>query len=155
MKKLLFLILGVSSLFAAQPEPPKFLMVEPLRAISVKAGKSVETSILVKINPEFHIQANPASRPNLIPTTIDFPEKDGMVLEGVTYPDGKAFRLENSDQDLMVYGGETKFKVKIHAKNAKPGKVEFKGLLKYQPCNNQTCFFPNRYSLVLPIQVVK
>ncbi len=155
MKIFLLLILAISSLYAAKPQAPKFLMIEPAKAISVKAGASVVTTVTVKIDPVFHIQANPVAQPNLIPTTIDFPETEGIVLEGVTYPEGKVFRLENSDKDLMVYDGETKFKVKFLAKSAKPGKVELKGLLKFQPCNNQICFFPTRYDLKIPIQVVK
>lgn len=159
MKKLFLSVLGLSVSFATTlslgAEASKFLTVEPARAIPVRAGNSVVTTLTVKINPEFHIQANPASRPNLIATTIDFPAAEGLELETITYPEGKTFRLQNSDQDLMVYGGETKFKVKIRAKDVKPGKIEFKGSLKFQPCNNETCFFPNRYSLLIPVQVVK
>ncbi len=155
MKKFLFLFLGVSSIFATKPEAPKFLTIESARAISLKAGTSVVTTVTVKIDPVFHIQANPVIQPNLIPTTIDFPEQEGIVLEGVTYPEGKIFRLENSDKDLMVYGGEANFKVKFFAKSAKPGKVEMAGTFKFQPCNDKICFFPTRYALKIPIQVVK
>lgn len=155
MKKLLFILIGGLTVFAAKPEAPKFLTISPARAISVKAGASVVTTVTVNIDPIFHIQANPVTQGNLIPTTIDFPEKDGVVLENVTYPEGKTFRLENSDRDLMVYGGETKFKVKFMAKSAKPGKVDMLGTFKFQPCNDKICFFPTRYEIKIPIQVVK
>jgi hypothetical protein len=155
MKTLFFLLLSAASAFSVKKEAPKFLTIEPARSVSVKAGSSVVTTITVNIDPVFHIQANPVSQPNLIPTTIDFSEKDGMVLENVTYPEGKTFRLENSDKDLMVYGGEAKFKVKFHAKNAKPGRVDMVGTFKFQPCNSTICFFPTRYELKVPVQVVK
>ena len=155
MKKLLFILLSLSSLFAAKTEAPKFLTIDSPRAISVKQGATVVTTVTVRVAPEFHIQANPASQPNLIPTTIDFPEREGVVLEGVTYPEGNVFRLEGSDKDMMVYGGEVKFKVKFLAKNAKLGRVDVAGTFRFQPCNEKTCFFPARYEIKIPMQVVK
>lgn len=155
MKKLLAILIGVSTVFAAKPEAPKFLTISPARAVSVKAGASVVTTVTVNVDPVFHIQANPVGQPNLIPTTIDFPEKEGVVLENVTYPEGKTFRLQNSDKDLMVYEGEAKFKVKFMAKTAKPGRVDMVGTLKFQACNDKICFFPTRYELKIPVQVVK
>lgn len=155
MKTLFFFLLSSALAFSAKKEAPKFLTIEPARSISVKLGASVVTTLTVNIDPIFHIQANPASQPNLIPTTISFPEKSGVVLENVTYPEGTTFRLENSDKDLMVYGGEAKFKVKFQAKNAKPGRVDMVGTFKFQPCNSTICFFPTRYELKIPVQVEK
>jgi len=155
MNKLLLLLLGASFVFAAKPAPPKFLSIDPIKTMWVSAGKSFETTVTVKVAPEFHIQANPVSQPNLIPTTIEFPEKDGLTLEGVTYPEGKVFRLENSDKDLMVYGGEAKFKVKFSTAKAKPGKVDLVGTFRYQPCNDKICFFPSRMPLNITVQVMK
>jgi Disulphide bond corrector protein DsbC len=155
MKKLLFVFLGVSSVFGANPTAPKFLTVETPKVVSVRSGRTAETFITVKIDPEFHIQANPASQKNLIPTTIEFPATEGVVMDSITYPEGTTFRLENSDRDMMVYGGEVKFKVKFQAKTVKLGKVDLVGTLRYQPCNQHTCFFPNRYELKIPVQVLK
>jgi len=155
MRKLFIILFGVTSLFAAKPTPPKFLSVEPIKTMWVSAGKSFETTVTVKVEPPFHIQANPVSQPNLIPTTIEFAEKEGVSLEAVTYPEGKVFRLENSDKDLMVYGGEAKFKVKFSTAKAKPGKVDLVGTFRFQPCNDKICFFPTRLPLNVTVQVMK
>lgn len=150
-----FISFSALSIFAAKPQPPKFLVIQPIKTITVKAGKSVETTLSISIAPEFHIQANPVGQANLIPTTIEFSEKDGLSLVSVIYPEGKVFRLENSEKDLQVYGGEVTFKLKLQAKTAQPGKQDFIGVLRFQPCNSKICFFPTRYEIKIPVQVLK
>ena len=150
------LLLSLSfDLFATPPQPPQFLKINPVKLLTLKPGKKGEATVSISIEDIFHIQSNPVSQPNLIPTTLTISSKDGLEAGTIVYPAGKKFRLENSDKDLSVYEGNVEIKVAIRAKSAKAGKYELLGSLKFQPCNDKICFFPNKKEVKIPVQVLK
>lgn len=155
MKTLALLLYVSLTSFAGTQAPPKFLEVLPSKMVTVALGKTGTGTVSVKIAPEFHIQANPASQPNLIATTLTIMGKDGLEQGTITYPTGVSYRLENSDKDLSTYSGTTDIKIAVNAKTAKLGKYELTGILKFQPCNDKICFFPTKVEVKIPVHVVK
>lgn len=85
----------------------------------------------------FHIQANPASAPNLIPTTINFEENAALEFSTPKYPSPKSYSLKGFGS-LAAYSGKFKIEVPCKVKS----KYTAAGKIRYQACNEKTCFFP-------------
>lgn len=118
-------------------------------------GKTVDAVVRFTVDEGLHIQANPASKRNLIPTTVTLVEDGGILPGEPVYPNGKPFRLEGSDEDIATYDGKVEIRVPITAaSSAKPGKVNLDGKIRYQACNAKSCFFPMVLKLSLPVRVV-
>ena len=63
----------------------------------------LDLTIQLVIDEGWHVNANPASLPFLIPTAVEF--RDGVQPERIHYPPGKAFHPAFSDEALSVYEG--------------------------------------------------
>jgi hypothetical protein len=70
----------------------------------VSIARADEDKIVVTIHVDdgFHINANPASQPYLIPTTVSFA---GLSPDRVVYPPAIRFKPKFSDEPLDVYEG--------------------------------------------------
>jgi DsbC/DsbD-like thiol-disulfide interchange protein len=124
--------------------------LDPTKDDLVFKGSSVGAKLKVEVAEGFHIQANPA-KPRLIPTTLKLEEKGGLKIADVTYPTGKPYKLKGSSDEISVYEGEVEVSFKVSADaTAKPGPHELGGTLRYQACNDITCFFPK----TVPVKVL-
>ncbi len=101
-----------------------------------KAGKTTSVKAVIEIGEGFHIQSNPASRSNLIPTKFDVPNIK------VEYPKGSPYQLQSGGQAISVYSGKVEFPIEVDVPANAKGKYSLKGKFRYQACNSQTCFFP-------------
>ena len=102
-----------------------------------------------------HVQANPASKPNLIATALTVTSKEGLEVKTPTYPEGKPYRLKDSSEDISCYEDEFQIRVPIGTGVAsKLGKVELDASLRFQACNDKTCFFPQKREMKIPVQIV-
>ncbi len=137
-------------------ENPEFLTIKKVEAVSLKAGGKAEAVVNVKINPGFHIQANPASTPQLIPTKVEIATKPGLELGATIYPPGKAYHLESSDAEISTYEGAIAIRIPVSAtETAKPGKRVLEGKLHFQACNDKICFFPGSAGIKISVKVTK
>lgn len=139
----LTLLFGISVSLAAQ-KTPDYLRVDFPR-VKLKVGASMDASLHLKVAAGFHIQANPAARPNLIPTTVVVEKPDGLEVGQVLYPEGKPYRLKGSDSEITTYEGDVEIKLPLSATvKSKPGKRKVSGYVRFQPCNEENCFFPSK-----------
>ncbi len=161
------LLVGTSSLAFGNSAPAKdtkpadkgeieYVVFESASPDSV--GPKTETSLVLKfkVADGFHIQANPASTPQLIPTTLTLPSANNLEVGLPIYPAGKSYKLEGSNSEISTYDGTVIIKVPLKT----PGKVvankfPWKGKLRFQACNEKTCFFPKNLSFDIPFQVIK
>ena len=126
-------------------------------ASPTKLGPKSETSLVLKfkVASGIHIQANPASNPNLIATTLQLPSANNFEVSPPKYPKGKPYKLEGSSNAISTYDGVVEIKVPVTT----PGKVvpikfPWKGKLRYQACNEKTCFFPKSLNFEVPLEIV-
>ena len=68
--------------------------------------------VTLRVDPGFHINANPASADYLIPTSITF---DGSVPEDVSYPPASRLKAGFADEPLDVYEGDIVIAVRFPA----------------------------------------
>lgn len=66
--------------------------------------------MLVDIDAGYHINANPASDPNLIPTQLTV---GGLADLTVDYPKAQAFKPPFAPQGLAVYTGQVTLRVHL------------------------------------------
>jgi len=89
----------------------------------------------LRIAPGFHINANPASMPHLIATTVLL---DGRPLPGVRYPPHQTFRPAFAPQGIAVWEGQVRLALPALTP-AQQGTLA----LRLQACNATTCLAPS------------
>ncbi len=89
---------------------------------------------ILSVKEGWHVNANPASSPYLIPTEI----KDGA--RNVTYPPGKVMTFAFSKEPLSVYDGDVVL----------PFEADGPVMVVYQACDDTRCLAPVRRKLELP-----
>jgi DsbC/DsbD-like thiol-disulfide interchange protein len=141
------------SAFAFDSSPR--LTVEGVSSARLKAGESASVVLELKVREGFHVQANPASRPQLIPTKVDVTAASGFEISKPSYPVAKPYKIAGLDTMVDTYEG--RFEVRIPFKSGtsvKAGKYELDGRIKYQACDDKVCFPPTLAKFRVPIEVV-
>ena len=121
--------------------------------IRIAAGATAAATLKIQLSPGYHINSNTPSDQYLIPVRLTWV---GAPLEvaGVDYPKGTLERYQFSEKPLSVYTGDfslvTRFKA---AANAPKGSHKLTGKLRYQACNETTCFPPKTVPVELPVDI--
>jgi len=143
MRKSLLLILALACLLGAGPKSPAIVTIQPMKALEVQPGFHAEFQIDLQILKGFHIQANPASEPYLIATTLKLESVEGIKTSDPVYPKGISFQLNGSEKAISTYEGTITIKVLLDVDaHAESGERILKGSLRYQGCDARTCFPP-------------
>ena len=144
---------AVALLQAQTPKPPVVTVAEPT-AVRITPGGKAAARVTVTIAPGFHVQANPASGPNLIPLWMDLHCQPPLRLGSPSYPPGKRHRLQGSDLELSVYDGTIEVGVPVEAaKDAAPHQITIQGSLRYQACDDRICLRPQTVAVRVPVRV--
>ncbi len=126
------------------PEPP---------AVSAKRGATVQARLKISLQPGFHVNSNTPSEDYLIPLKLTW-TPGPLESPAVSYPKPQMEKYEFSDKPISVFTGDfdlnTTFKVPA---NAPVGPAMMAGKLRYQACNNKSCFPPKTVEVKLPVQV--
>ncbi len=117
------------------------------------AGQPAVIGIELSIAAPYHINSDRPLEDYLIPTTLELEAVDGLVYGKPDFPPVK--KLPVSDSPMAVWEGTIRIRVEITADAGFRGKdVALKGNVRYQACDNRTCFPPVRkpFSLALSFQ---
>ena len=98
--------------------------------------------VSIDIDAGYHINANPASDPDLIPTELTL---DNQSTLKVDYPKPQIFKPPFASQGLAVYTGRVALHAKLPAGQAEASQAA----LRVQACNDQYCLAPA--TLDLPV----
>ncbi len=144
----------ITSLAIAALPAAKYLTLKKVSPVKLSAAAGADAVITAEVDKGFHVQTNPAGAPNLIPTTLTLTGKEGVEAKSPIYPEGKKHLVPGLGSEIPTYEG--KFEIKIPLKVAagtKPGKVTLEGTLRYQACNEKTCFFPMTVPVSVPVTI--
>lgn len=136
----------------AAPKPAEAVQFS-VAETEIKAGETGEVAVKLKIKPPFHVNANPPSESNLIPTSIEFEAKNGLTFGKPIYPAGKTKKFAFSEKPLQVYEGEVEIKLPIKADKTAAGEQKAIGKLRFQPCDDEVCYRPQTIDVALPIRI--
>jgi Thiol:disulfide interchange protein DsbD, N-terminal len=121
--------------------------------VAVKRGASAETRIAVSVPPGFHVNSSTPSDSYLIPLRLTW-TPGALEADGITFPKPSMEKYEFSDKPLSVYTGKVDLLAKFKAPaNAPLGPGVLVGKLRYQACNDRSCFAPKSVEVRLPYQI--
>lgn len=109
----------------------------------LEPGKNNPVSIEIKIEEPFHINSRQPAEDYLIPVTISFNGKEGLVFSGTEFPEPEIKLMGFSDIPLSIYGGTfvVKTLVKLPA-SFEGSEVMISGTIGYQACDDNSCLAP-------------
>ncbi|MGE3374088.1 MAG: protein-disulfide reductase DsbD domain-containing protein [Vicinamibacteria bacterium] len=132
--------------------PP--LVVTPPGVVLAEPGSTHEARFVVTVRDGFHVQANPASEPFLVPLRLELPDSAAVEVGEAVYPAGRPHRLNGASRDLSVYGGSFALTAPlVVGASARAGEVRLRGSLHYQACNDRACLRPSRAPVELRVRV--
>jgi hypothetical protein len=128
----------------------------PVPLSTVVRGKSNKIQIQFQIGSGFHINSNQPTLAYLIPTALRLDAPTDIVL-GVTYPAGEQASFPFApDEKLSVYSGSFAVTVAVRPlAGMLPGQYVLRGNLKYQACDNASCYPPKQLPVAFDVKVVK
>jgi len=156
-------VLGLACLLVAAamaetaPDAPLWVTPLPVATISVSSGKPASVHLRFKVAEGYHINSNKPGSELLIPTKLQLNPPTDIGVGSITYPKGHDLTLAIApDQPLNVYTGEFVITGKVSAtRTATPGKYMVHGQLRYQACNDRSCFPPKLAPVEFEVKVLK
>ena len=137
-----------------QSSGPERVTVGQASKVAGKRNESVQAKIPVSILPGFHVNSNTPSDDYLIPLNLTWTSLGALGGGQVTYPKPSLEKYEFSPAPLSVFTGNfeltASFKVGATA-TAGPGVAV--GKLRYQACNDKSCFQPKTVEVTVSYQV--
>lgn len=140
------LILMIPVTFYSTPAPQSAADVNISGSVApdkVKKGRVVRASVVMDIPSGLHVQSNKPLDKFLVPTKLDIETPSGMQAGPISYPRAVMRKLKFSKGMVAVYEGKAmlRFNVTVPA-NYSGGSGEIKGKLRFQACNDESCFPP-------------
>jgi len=109
----------------------------------IKKGRVVRGTVTIDIPSGLHVQSNRPLDKYLVATKLDLETPSGMKAGPVSYPRAVMRKLKFSKSAVAVYEGRAvlRFNVTVPA-NYNGSSGEIKGKLRFQACNDDSCFPP-------------
>ena len=153
---LIILAIGLIPVENIEAKMKHYLTLSPPTSVDLVPGKSQQVSVKLDIEKGIHIQANPATLPNLIPTVLKLKEDQQVTGGKPIYPESHPFSLQGSDEKIATYEGKTQITIPVTLKSGtKPGKYKVAGSLRYQACDAKSCFFPRSLDFEFSVNAAK
>jgi thiol:disulfide interchange protein DsbD len=108
-----------------------------------RRGRSVRGSVVMEIPAGLHVQSNKPLDKFLIATKLEIEAPQGVKVSAPVYPRAVLRNLKFSKGKVAVYEGKAtiRFNVTIPA-SYNGNSAELKGRLRFQACNDESCFPP-------------
>ena len=137
-------------------KPPSVTLVDP-GLTSVARGKAAGVDLFFRVSPGFHVNSNKPHSEFLIPTTLRLTAPTDIVIGTINYPAGVEKNFPFAPDDKMsVYGSQFAINFAIRPLgNVMPGRYAVHGALKYQACDDATCYPPKQIPVSFLIKVVR
>ena len=142
----LFIILLLPVTFYSNPAPQSSSDVNVSGSVApdkIKKGRVVRATVVMDIPNGLHVQSSKPLDKFLVPTKLDVETPSGMQVGPISYPRPLMRKLKFSKGAVAVYEGKAmiRFNVTVPA-NYSGGSGEIKGKLRFQACNDESCFPP-------------
>src|SRR5438034_4882591 len=151
----LFIVVAIAAIADGQIRGVTAEVSPLVGADGVHAGSVVRAAVQVKLPEGFHVQSNKPRDPSLIPTRLNFDATPPVTVTEVVFPPPVDQTVLGYDRPLAVF--EREFAVGVQfavASSASPGDVAVPGHLRYQACNETTCFPPKTVDVNWTLRVV-
>jgi hypothetical protein len=135
----------------AGSSPVKTPMVRFLypQQVQVRAGQPYTVQMHFRIASGLHINSHTPLQKSLIRTDLNAPAPAGVKIAAVQFPAGSSYAFPaDPSQKLSVYTGEIVVRMRIVAQR---GNHLIQGSLRYQACDNNTCFPPRNVPVAVDV----
>ncbi len=125
-----------------------------LRAAAItffQPGNS-EVGVPVIIDEGFHVNANPATFPYLIPTEVTPEKVEGIEVGTPIYPAAEKKKFQFAEEPLAVYEGKVEIKLPLRTSGFK-GTRDLPVAVRVQACDQEKCFPPDTLHLKIAVEV--
>jgi len=121
----------------------------------IRKGQVFKVRVVVDIDDGWHINANPASSPELIATAVDIRSELPIQVDRVEYPKSVRLNPSFSPQAIEVYEGEAELMVECRLERGEyaDGANLLRVVTVYQACNDHSCAAPATEIIEVPITV--
>ena len=142
----LIVLLLIPATLYSKPVPQSSSDVNVTGSIApdkIKKGRNVRATVVMDIPAGLHVQSNKPLDKYLVPTKLDIETPSGMSVGPISYPRPLMRKLKFSKNSVAVYEGKAmiRFNVTVPA-NYSGGSGDIKGKLRFQACNDESCFPP-------------
>lgn len=131
-----------------------YLDVRDPEPVRVAPGSTGTTTLAIQIRDGWHVNANPASEPFLIPTELAVVESEAVQSFRVNYPEGSEYEFSFASESIRAYEGEVDLPIQVGVASdvAEGNRVESLRLT-YQPCDDENCLPPRSRTVDLTVMV--
>jgi cytochrome c biogenesis protein CcdA len=126
-----------------------------LASDAAHAGDTVRAALTVTVPEHFHVQSNKPRDPDLIATELTVDAPAGVTVKEIVFPAPVDFKLEGTSQPLAVFERTFSIGVQLALASAlKPGMLDVPARLRYQACDDRTCFAPTTTAASWKVNIV-
>jgi hypothetical protein len=119
-----------------------------------RPGDAFEITVTLQIADHWHINANPASLPELTATTLKLESELPLENVNVRYPKPRELKVGGQDRPVAVFEGEVRLVVTaMLGRSANAGKGELKLTVQYQACDATRCLAPQSIDRTVTVEV--
>jgi hypothetical protein len=130
------------------PAKSKSYVIYTAQPQSVPAGKRAVVELHFQLVPGFHVNSHTPKSALLIPTVLTLQSAPGVTPGDLVYPPGKLFSFSfDPSEKVDVYEGAFTVHLPVVAT---AGDHIVDATLKYQACDNASCYPPR----TLPVKIV-
>ncbi|MGZ8846462.1 MAG: protein-disulfide reductase DsbD domain-containing protein [Pyrinomonadaceae bacterium] len=121
-------------------------------AIAFSQAGSGEVAVPVIIDEGFHLNANPATFPYLIPTEVTPEKVAGIEVGKPIYPTPEKRKFQFAPEPLAVYEGKIEVRLPLRTSGFK-GSRELPITVRVQACDQEKCFPPDTLRRTITVKV--
>ncbi len=153
------LLLIPANFFAnpANPTPqsaPRIPVSGSLASSKIARGRTVQATIVMDVPSGYHVHSNRPLEKFLIATQLQIEAPKGIQVGPVRYPRALLRSLKFSKNKVAVFEGRTTMRFSVTVPRSFSGNsAELKARLRYQSCNDDTCFRPQSDEVKLWLNV--
>ena len=126
-----------------------------LESDQVPQGSEVRAALTVRLPDGFHVQSDAPRDPSLIRTALTIQPPEGISVAEIVYPPSTDLKQLGVEELLAVFEQEFAIGVRLAVGRDVPeGPVDIPVRLRYQACNDTTCFAPATARVSFALQVV-
>jgi hypothetical protein len=137
------LLIPINFLGAAPQSAPNIAVDGSLAANKTARGRSVQGTVTMDIPSGYHTNSNRPLEKFLIATLLQIEAPQGIRVGPVGYPRALLRSLRFSKNKVSVFEGRTSMRFNVTVPRSFNGNsAELKARLRFQACNDDTCFQP-------------
>ena len=128
---------------SAQVRRPQATVTAIVERPAAQAGGQARVALQVSLPEGLHTQSNKPRDPTLIPTVLTIDAPAGVTVDEIVYPPAIDLKQEGLEQPLAVFEREFAIGAQLTIAPSVPaGTLVVPARLRYQACNDTTCFPP-------------